>query len=190
MTDATQRHAIDELSREPIDEPSRLRAFALLEEAEEALDQGQAERALDLLDEALGLLPAEPRVQARRALAMARVGRPFDEARSLCEAAAQRAFDDPAPYVDLARLYLGVGRRSEALRYLRRACMIDPDHPLATRLLDALGLRGAPMISTLPRRHPVNRALGALRNRLRRLLIPTMRNDMSRTTNARDPLHR
>lgn len=146
-------------------EPSR-RARNLLEQAGEELESGHPGDALALLRQAAALDPDHPRIQSQLALAMVRSGERFDEARALCEEAVKRAFDDAGPYLDLARLYLDVDRRAEALRCLRRGRMIDPENETIARLLDQLGERRAPVLPILPRRHVLNRLLGAARARL------------------------
>jgi hypothetical protein len=42
--------------------------------------------------------------------------------------------------------------------------MIDPGHALIHRAIAELGRRKVPVVPFLPRRHPVNRALGTARN--------------------------
>lgn len=146
-------------------------ALERLAQAESALEVGQVEQALDALRAALASVETDSRIhariQARMALTLARSGHPFEQARSLCEQAMRRAGDDPEPYLDLARIYLGVGRRAEALRFLRRGRMVDPSHPVLARMLAELGTRRSPMIPFLPRRHPLNRWLGGLQARFR-----------------------
>lgn len=141
-------------------------ARELLEQAGEKLEAGRPGDALVLLRQAGALDPDDPRIQSRLALAMVRSGERFDEARAICEEAVKRALDDAEPYLDLARLYLEVGRRAEALRCLRRGRMIDPEGETIGRLLEQLGERRAPVIPILPRRHLLNRLLGAARARL------------------------
>jgi len=144
-------------------------AQSLFEQADGQLVSGRPKDALVSLNRALALDPENPCIQSRLALAMVRAGERFDEARAICEGAVKRAFNDAGPYVDLARLYLEVGRRAEALRCLRRGRMIDPGDETIGRLLEELGERRAPVLSILPRRHVLNRLLGALRARLSRV---------------------
>ena len=149
-------------------EPGR-RARDLFEQAEEPLESDRPGEALSLLRRAVALDPEPPRIRSRLALAMVRSGERFDEAHAICEEAVKQAFDDAGPYLDLARLYLEIGRRPEALRCLRRGRMIDPDRETIARLLDQLGERRPPVIASLPRRHVLNRLLGAARARFVRV---------------------
>jgi len=151
---------------------SARRARELFEQAEEPLESDRPAAALSLLQRAAALDPEPPRIRSRLALAMVRSGSRFDEARAVCEEAVKQAFDDAGPYLDLARLYLEIGRRPEALRCLRRGRMIDPGNETIAGLLDRLGERRPPVIASLPRRHVLNRMLGVARARLARVFGP------------------
>jgi Flp pilus assembly protein TadD len=138
-------------------------AESLLEQGTQQLEAGEYVEALETLRGAHLLEPDNARIQSHLGLATARVGGAFEEARSLCEEASKREFDNPDLYVNLANVYLGVGRRSEALRYLRRGQMIDPNHEVIRNTLRDMGRRRPAMIPVLPRRHWLNRILGAVR---------------------------
>ena len=138
----------------------------LLEQGIQHIEAGEYDQAVELLRRANEQTPEHARVESHLGLALARVGGAFEEARSLCEDASKREFDNPDLYVNLARVYLGVGRRSEALRYLRRGQMIDPDHEVIRQTLVELGRRRPAVIAFLPRRHWLNRVLGSVRGAL------------------------
>ena len=88
----------------------------------------------------------------------------FEEAVELCQGAAKQEFFNPDLYWNLARLHLGFGFKAEGVRYLRRGLMIDPAHPAILEALRDLGDRAAPVLTFLPRQHPVHRWLGAVRH--------------------------
>jgi Flp pilus assembly protein TadD len=138
-------------------------ARALFERAREQLEAGSLAEAVETLRRARERAPGDARIQSSLGVALAQSGGDFHEARLLCEEASRRAFDDAELYADLARVYLAVGRRSEALRYLRRGKMIDPHHADISQMLQELGCRRAPVLRSLPRRHWVNRVLGWVR---------------------------
>ena len=138
----------------------------LYERGAENLAAGRYDAAVEALRDAHSMDPRNARIQSLLGLATARAGGRFDEARALCEEASKREFDNPDLYLNLAQVYLGYGRRSEALRYLRRGQMIDPENALIRRALAELGRRRAPVCRFLPRRHPINRALGSLRSQV------------------------
>jgi tetratricopeptide (TPR) repeat protein len=143
---------------------------ALSEEAQRLFDRGAAHleqglhaEALACLRQAVDLAPDHAQVRSSLGVAIAHVERNFEESRALCESAAKQEFFNPDLYLNLSRVYLEFGRRSEALRYLRRGQMIDPGHTSIRRAIAKLGRRRLPILPFLPRRHPVNRALGTAR---------------------------
>ena len=156
-------------SKQTIDGPTR----ALFERAVTLLREDRAgdasEQALVALREARDLAPDHAQIRSYLGLAIARSEKNFAEARELCEDAAKQEFFNPDVYLNLAKVYLCFGRRAEALRYLRRGQMIDPGHAPIKRLIAGLGHRKLPILPFLPRRHPINRALGTARTKLAEL---------------------
>jgi len=130
------------------------------------LTENRVEQAIENLREAHTLAPQSAPVRSFLGLALARGGGSFSEARALCEEAAKQEFFNPELYLNLAKVFLCFDRRSEALRYLRRGAMIDPGHEPIRQMIASLGNRKLPIVPFLPRRHPVNRALGTARSRV------------------------
>jgi len=128
------------------------------------LDAGHDDEALCCLREAAELAPGHAQLRSLLGVAIARTLRDFEESRALCESAAKQEFFNPDLYLNLSTIYLEFGRKSEALRYLRRGQMIDPGHTLIRHTIAELGRRRMPIVPFLPRRHLVNRALGSARN--------------------------
>jgi Flp pilus assembly protein TadD len=139
-------------------------ARELFERGANDLDAGLDEEALWSLRQAVELAPGHAQLRSLLGLAIARSLRDFEESRVLCESAAKQEFFNPDLYLNLSRVYLEFGRKSEALRYLRRGQMIDPGHKMIRRTIAKLGRRRMPIVPFLPRRHIVNRALGTVRN--------------------------
>ena len=137
---------------------------ALCDEARALLDQGRNAEAVGQLREAARRAPDHAQTRSLLGVAVASMPGGFEEARNLCESAARQEFFNPDLYANLAHIYLRVGRRAEALRYLRRGQMIDPGHQGIHSAVSTLGKRRLPVVPFLPRRHPVNRALGSARN--------------------------
>lgn len=140
---------------------------------EELFRRGQQELAATRFDEALAhfrsaqkLDPASPRYRSYYGLCLGLAERRFDKALELCRSAAKEEFFNPLLYHNLARVHLAFGFKAEALRYLRRGLMIDPECDVITGELERLGMRKRPPVGFLHRRHPVNRWLGRVRNRL------------------------
>lgn len=131
-----------------------------------SLEAGDVENALSSLRSAHERAPDHAQIRSFLGLAIARSDGDFSQARALCEEAAKQEFFNPELYLNLAKVYLRFGRRSEALRYLRRGQMIDPGHQPIREAIASLGRRRLPIVPFLPRRHPLNRALGNARSRL------------------------
>jgi len=139
-------------------------ARAAFERGRGALSANDAPGAVAALDEAHALAPEHAQIRSTLGVALALSGRDFERARTLCESAAKQEFFNPELYLNLARVYLAVGRRPEALRYLRRGQMIDPGHAAIREAIADLGMRRLPIVPFLPRRHLVNRMLGSVRS--------------------------
>jgi len=143
----------------------------LCPQAREAFDHGrrkleanEAAAAVEPLREAQRLAPDHAQIRSTLGVAIVLGNRDFESARALCESAAKQEFFNPDLYLNLARVYLAVGRRPEALRYLRRGQMIDPGHAAIRDAIAELGMRRLPIVPFLPRRHVVNRMLGSVRS--------------------------
>ena len=124
------------------------------------LERGEVQPALEHFRAAHHVDRANPRYRSFYGLGLALVERRFDRALELCRAAAKEEFFNPELYHNLARVHLAFGFKAEAIRYLRRGLMIDPGNGAMQKELRGLGLRRHPVLSFLPRRHPVNRLLG------------------------------
>jgi len=134
------------------------------ERARVLFDEGDVPAALSLLEPAYARDGNDARVRSWYGLCLGLSERRFEEAVALCQSAAKQEFFNPDLYLNLARLYLAFGFKSEGVRYLRRGLMIDPSHREILDMLRDLGDRAAPVLGFLPRRHPVNRWLGAVRH--------------------------
>ena len=128
------------------------------------LRDGKEREAFDHFRTSYHLDPANPRYRSHYGLGLALAERRFDRALELCRSAAKEEFFNPELYHNLARVHLAFGFKAEAIRYLRRGLMIDPGNSPMVDDLRCLGLRQAPVLAFLPRRHPMNRLLGRCRN--------------------------
>ena len=139
---------------------------ALFDVGLRGLEENRVAEAVESLRAASERAPQNAQVRSFLGVGIARSGGSFSEARTLCEDAAKQEFFNPKLYLNLAKVYLRFDRRSEALRYLRRGQMIDPGHEPINQAIASLGRRKLPILPFLPRRHPVNRALGNARSRV------------------------
>jgi tetratricopeptide (TPR) repeat protein len=136
-----------------------------LRRGEEALEQERQELALGHFRAAYRLDPVSPRYRSYYGLAVGLVERRLDRALDLCRSAAREEFFQPLHYHNLALLHLAFGFKAEAVRYLRRGLMIDPDHEDIGAALRRLGIRRRPPLAFLRRQSFLNRWLGRLLGR-------------------------
>jgi tetratricopeptide (TPR) repeat protein len=80
-----------------------------------------------------------------------------------CERAVEIAFYDPQMYINLARLHERTGWQSQAAEVLRRGLRMDPGNARLLAEINRISPRTPDAIPSLPRTHPVNKALGKLR---------------------------
>jgi tetratricopeptide (TPR) repeat protein len=142
--------------------------------AEEHYRRGSAELeaehfvgALEHFRAAYRLDPTSPRYRSYFGLCLGVAERRFDKALELCRSAAKQEFFNPALYHNLARVHLAFGFKAEAIRYLRRGLMIDPDCEVIGEELLQLGVRRRPVLGFLRRQNTLNRWCGLLRRRVR-----------------------
>ena len=130
-------------------------------------DAGRLAESLEHFASAHRIDPLSPRYRSYYGLCLGLVERRFDKALELCRSAAKEEFFNPALYHNLARVHLGFGFKTEAIRYLRRGLMIDPECSAIADELEQLGLREKPVLGFLRRQNRLNRWFGYLRSRLR-----------------------
>jgi tetratricopeptide (TPR) repeat protein len=142
----------------------KLSAEELFSEGQQFYEQGDYARALERVERAHIEAPSNATYRSYYGLCIGLAGHDFERASELCRAAAKQEFFNPEQYLNLARVYLAFGFKSEGVRYLRRGQMIDPSHSGISRTLSGLGDRGQPVLAFLPRQHFVNRWLGYARH--------------------------
>jgi tetratricopeptide (TPR) repeat protein len=130
------------------------------------LDAGHGHEAFEHLSRAYLSDPQNARFRSSYALALALVRGQYLGAVELARAAVRQEFYNPDLYLNLAKIYLAFDFKPEAIRFLRRALMVDPDNEAAQRKLADLGIRRRPPVRFLPRDHLLNRWLGRLQTRL------------------------
>jgi tetratricopeptide (TPR) repeat protein len=141
---------------------------ALYERGWELFERNRPAEALQWLERAYLEDSSNARLRSYYGLCLGIVERRFDEAMELCQSAAKQEFFNPELYLNMARLNLAFGFKSEGLRYLRRGEMIDPTNAGIEAVMRDLGMRVSPVLRFLPRRHALNRWLGSARHFLLR----------------------
>jgi Flp pilus assembly protein TadD len=84
----------------------------------------------------------------------------------LCREALEIKWNHPQLYLNLAELYHQAGRDGEAMATLRRGFISAGRDIRIRKLLEKIGGRRVPVLSSLERCHPLNRLLGRLRHRM------------------------
>jgi tetratricopeptide (TPR) repeat protein len=132
----------------------------------DALDAGEHASALEDFRAAARLDSANATYRSYLGLATGLAERRLDQALELCREAAREEFFNPGHYLNLARLHMAFGFKSEAVRLLRRGLMIDPSNEQIAAAMSGLGVRRRPPVAFLRRQHAVNRWAGWLLHRL------------------------
>ncbi len=125
-----------------------------------ALDNEQIHLALAFFEQA-ATLERTPLHCSYLAYCLAKGRFQFPDAISLCREAIKAEPGNALHYFHLGRVYVAAGRRKRALGVLRRGLTCG-DNAMILRELATLGERKRPVISSLPRSHPVNKYLGIM----------------------------
>jgi len=127
------------------------------------LQDGNWAGALEAFGRAHSKDPSNARFRSYYGLCLGVVERRYQESSELCSSAAKQEFFNPDMYLNLARLHLSFGFKTEGVRFLRRGRMIDPGHIEIANELRNLGQRSQPVLAFLPRGHLLNRWFGMAR---------------------------
>ena len=141
-------------------------AEAYLAEGLELLEAGDIGSAFEHFRLGYEADRADAKLRSYYGLCLGLVEHEFRESAELCRSAARQEFFNPSLYLNLARLNLAFGFKSEGRRYLQRGMMIDPGNVEIAEELAELGRRDPPLIQFLPRCHILNRWLGQARHHL------------------------
>jgi hypothetical protein len=99
--------------------------------------------------------------------AMARVEGRRRDGMELCRYALKLEPNDPENYLNIASVYLMLGRRQPAVRAVEYGLVLRPGHPRLTEMKASLGIRQQPVFPALPRTHLLNWWVGRVRNWVR-----------------------
>ena len=102
------------------------------------LGRGRPLAAVQALEQARSLAPADPEVYSDLGIARAAAGQPGAAAEVLEECLALHPEFAPAYFI-LGRLLAGTGQMEGAKTYWRRGLQLMPAHPMATQLKPLLG---------------------------------------------------
>lgn len=129
-----------------------------------ALDDGECPAALVYFEKA-SRLERTPAVCSYLAYCIARERGQFKAALALCAEALEKEPDNPVHYLNLGRVHLLRGQKSEAIRIFRQGLGYGAE-PRICAELDRLGTRKPPVLPFLRRENPVNKCLGIICRRM------------------------
>ncbi len=135
-------------------------AVVEFEQARESLAAGHTLDALAHLEKALKLRD-NPSWYSYLGYCIAKQRGQIRNGIELCLSSLELERDEPAHYLNLGKIHFLSGNKLEALRIFREG-MSRGRHEEIQRILDEIGVRKPPVITSLPRNNPVNRFLGIL----------------------------
>jgi len=128
--------------------------------------QGREKEALALFEAALTLdsratgSSGEARYRSYYGMALGLFGGKIRQALPLCRKAAEEEFYNPEIWKNLGKLEMEAENKPEAHEAFVRGLRLAPDDAEFRHLLIILGRRRKPILSFLPRKHPLNVLLG------------------------------
>jgi len=135
----------------------------------ELLSQDRTLEALGCLERAYQVNPDSAEIMSYFALLNALERGQIRRSVELCRLAIARQPGRPDFYVNLGRVHLKGHQKKEAVEAFREGIRAAPDDPDLQEYLGRLGVRRRPFFPSLPRGHFVNKVLGLMAHRLRRL---------------------
>ncbi|NMC75537.1 MAG: tetratricopeptide repeat protein [Geobacteraceae bacterium] len=129
-----------------------------------ALENGHIYLALSCFEQA-ACLDRTPLHCSYLAFCLAKVRSQYPESISLCKEALRMDPDNSIHYLHLGRIHLMAGQRAKALGVFRRGLQCR-DNESILREITLIGERKNPVLSNLPRHHPVNKYLGIVLKKL------------------------
>jgi len=130
----------------------------------ELLRNGFAADALEYLRHASELEPRNAHYLSFLGVAIGRAQREWYAAAHLCETALHSRRNEAQLYLNLAEVYVGGGRRKDAVKLLDTALKHCGNDVRLVHLRGRLEKRSAPVLPFLGRKHFLNRNLGKLRH--------------------------
>jgi tetratricopeptide (TPR) repeat protein len=137
-----------------------------LRRGQELIRAGLEMAALEHFANAHQSCPDDPGLRSFYGWAVATIEHRFERGLALCRESLREDADNPEVYLNIARVLRAHGRKSEAIRFLKRGLMVDPLNPTLLAEWRAIGVRRRPVLPFLSRRHALNRLLGRVRGRL------------------------
>jgi Flp pilus assembly protein TadD len=133
-----------------------------LEQGKQQLAKGDDFGALQSFQRAYRDDPNDPVVKSYYGLLHALQRGMITDAIVLCTEAVAGAPEQPDVYLNLGRVHLKAGHKSEAIAAFKAGLDRHPDHTQLGAELVRLGIRRQPFFPSLGRSHPINRIIGRI----------------------------
>lgn len=137
----------------------------LLRRGSKALDEGNTLLALVCLRQAAVTIDT-PELLSNLAFCKAKELARFEEAAALCRTALEKDPDNTLHYLNMGRILLLQGKKTEAMEIFNEGLNHGPDSRISADL-QLLGTRRKPVIPFLHRKHLLNQSLGYILDRAR-----------------------
>lgn len=134
--------------------------------AEGMIRKGDFRQASILIDEALKISPENPVYVSSMGLCVAMMGNSFAGEKMCRQALGMKNASCPLLLVNLGKILLSEGKRSEARDYFTKAYSLDNTFAPAALELSRMGVRKKPVLRFLNRDHWLNVRLGKIRHQI------------------------
>lgn len=141
-----------------------IEAAVEFEQAREALAKGSTLDALVHLEKSL-LLQDNPSLYSYLGFCIAKERGFVKKGIELCQNALLLEHEEPVHYLNLGKIHLVSGNKTEALRVFREGVAKGENNDIQM-MLNRIGTRSPPVIASLSRKNPLNRYLGQLFSRV------------------------
>jgi len=155
-------YSVPVLSRQAAENAPARDSRKLFKEGLDLINQGYSKEAVKSLEKALELGEKNSACLSFLGLAIARSGGSLLRAEELCLNAVTVEFYWPQFYVNLAAVYFIWGKKSKAVRVLKKGLKVDHDNEAILKELQKIGMRKAPLLPCVSRANPINKYLGII----------------------------
>jgi len=142
-----------------------MEAEELFEKGVKAVDKGNWVAALACFEKVVQT-DGNAAASSYLAVCIARERGQVNKAEMLCREALNKEPDNPVHYLNLGRIYLCQGKKTEAIQSFREGLSRGAEKRIIDEL-DRLGTRKKPVISFMERDNPVNKFLGIFFSKIR-----------------------
>lgn len=141
---------------------------AAMDRGRDAIEKGDPIAARAELEPLFREATGDPELMSLYGLSLSLAGPDVLRGVALCEEAIRKVRSDATAemYWCVARAYLTVRYRAQAVAALRSGAAVDPEHGGIHEMLTELGIRRPPVVPFLSRGNLFNKYLGMLRHRL------------------------